>query len=163
MTKEASPSGDADGYIPDSAYDGMDEEALEAERVEIPVPPEYFADLEPDQLDYDSEWEDGLDELQPDLSHSVHPERGCLVAWHCRQHPVPNALPGCELSCVWTRNSSVKLPNCFGFYRGQGLVDPGEPLYDVVRQTCRRCLQQRLCAVEYTRRNPRRAALEPED
>lgn len=163
MTPSARDDSLDDGYIPDSAYDDMDEEALEAERVEIPVPSDYYDDLQPDQLTYEAEWEDGFDELVPDLSRSLSPNRGCLVDWHCRRHPAPNDLPGCERGCVWTRDPREGLPHCFGLFRGQGLLEQGELLYEVVRQTCGRCLQQRLCASEYDRRNPRKAAPEDED
>ncbi len=153
MAKQSADPAKDDGYIPDSAYDDMDEEALEAERVEIPVPDDYYDDLEPDQLDYDSEWQDGLVDPPADMTRSVG-ERGCIVGWYCRQHPAPNELSGCEEACVWTRETGESRPHCFGMFGGQGLVGPGELLFEVVAATCRACLHQTACAAEYEQRHP---------
>ncbi len=120
----------------------------------VEVSEDYADDLEPDQLDYESEWEDELEELPADKSRSQTLGRGCLVAWFCRLHPVPNQMPGCERDCLWTRSDGEARPHCFGNYQGRGMLEPDNPLHARVVETCARCLQRSGCQVETAARRP---------
>lgn len=135
-------------------YEDLDASIDHPRDLLVEVPDDYADSLEPDQLDYESEWEDELEELPADLSRSQTPGRGCLVAWFCRLHPAPNLMPGCERDCLWTRSVSAARPHCFGYYQGSGMLEPGNPLLEQVRQTCSRCLQRSGCQVEASARRP---------
>ncbi len=112
--------------------------------VEVPVPSDYYDDLEEDQLCYDEEWE----QLRPDFSRSQTGCRGCLVSWHCRLHPAPNEFPGCETACLWTYTAGAEAPHCWGHYRGTPVVAEGELLHPVLQRLCESCPLRQDCARE---------------
>ncbi len=115
---------------------------------QIPVPTGWFDDLEEDQLDYESEWEDGREDFAPDLSRSVTFNRGCIVDWFCRKHPEPNDFRGCEADCLWTRDVAAEKPHCFGYHRGVSVLEDWGFLDEVVQTTCSRCVHERGCEAE---------------
>ncbi len=120
----------------------------------LPVPDDYFEDLEEDQLPGAVEWEDGLSDAQPDTCLASSPERGCILAWYCRTHPEPNSFPGCETECIWTRKTGAALSHCFGHYRGKDALAPGDFLEQTVQQLCEQCVQKRSCQVETEAHHP---------